>query len=152
LDNSKSILLEKKIDYIELLVNVSGDKLKELYCKAKIFWYLCGLDQTDPALVEHFGMTIVEAMENKLVPIVFDGGGQREIVDHGECGYRVKNIFHLIKYTYELIRDEKKREQFIEKSVVKSKLYSRERFESNFKEYFTELIKEYREFKKTNEN
>ena len=53
---------QSKAQPIEVQVNIPVNHLKDLYRKASIFWHLCGLDQTDPALVEHFGMTIAEAM------------------------------------------------------------------------------------------
>jgi glycosyltransferase involved in cell wall biosynthesis len=41
-------------------------------------------------------MTVVEAMQNEAVPIVYDGGGLPEIVDHGINGFRVKSTAELL--------------------------------------------------------
>ncbi|MCX6580888.1 MAG: glycosyltransferase family 4 protein [Candidatus Aminicenantes bacterium] len=128
---------------IRLMVNSSGDELKALYGKAKIFWHLCGLDQTDPALVEHFGMTIVEAMQNRLVPIVFDGGGQREIVDHGVNGFRVQSTAQSMSFTMKLINEPALREELGRRAFEKSKLFTRETFELNVREFFSAELAKY---------
>ena len=71
---------------IEIKPNIPVAEVRDLYRRAAVFWHACGLDETLPERVEHFGMTTVEAMQNYCVPIVIDGGGQREIVEHGDSG------------------------------------------------------------------
>lgn len=144
LEKIRDLLKLPGAENIELKVNVSGDELKELYKKAKIFWHLCGLDQSDPALVEHFGMTIVEAMQNKTVPIVFDGGGQREIVEQGTSGFRVTTTAELIKYTLQLIENPEGCSEMGEQAFARSKRFNRERFDKEVREYFSELLADYR--------
>ena len=129
---------------IELKVNIPGDELKDLYKKAKIFWHLCGLDQTDPALVEHFGMTIVEAMQNRAAPIAFDGGGQREIVEQGKSGFRVRTSADLIRYTLRLIEDPALCTEMGANAFDRSKRFTRQRFEAEVKEFFDEVLKKYK--------
>jgi len=129
---------------IQLKINIPGDELKSLYKKSSLFWHLCGLDQTDPALVEHFGMTIVEAMQNRLVPIVFDGGGQREIVEHGTSGFRVSSSAQLLTFTLKLIREAKLREELSMHAFEKSKKFTREVFEKEVKDFFTAELEKYR--------
>ncbi len=128
---------------IEIKTNIPKDELKALYGKAKIFWHLCGLDQSDPALVEHFGMTIVESMQNRIAPIVFDGGGQREIVEQGKSGFRVTTTAQLIKYTLQLMEDQSLWAEVSENAYERSKRFTRERFEAETKEFFTGVLKTY---------
>ncbi|MGE5341539.1 MAG: glycosyltransferase family 4 protein [Candidatus Omnitrophota bacterium] len=128
---------------IELKVNAPADELKALYRKSAIFWHLCGLDGKDPALIEHFGMTIVEAMQNHIVPIVFDGGGQREIVEQNMSGFRVTSTAELMNATLRLIRDPKLREDMSRNAWERSQCFSKEVFETNVKDFFTELLNEY---------
>lgn len=139
----REYLAERDVQNVELRVNISGDELKDLYKKAKIFWHLCGLDQSDPALVEHFGMTIAESMQNRIAPIVFDGGGQREIVEHGKSGFRVTTTAELIRYTLTLMEDGALRKEAGEQAFRRSKLFSRERFEERVKDFFQQLLEEY---------
>jgi glycosyltransferase involved in cell wall biosynthesis len=139
----KELIEKSGTNNILLMVNSSGDELKALYDKAKIFWHLCGLDQTDPSLVEHFGMTIVEAMQNRLVPIVFDGGGQREIVDHGVNGFRVNSTAQLMSFTMKVINDPSLQIELGGQAFEKSKLFTRETFEQKVKEFFSAELEKY---------
>ena len=41
----------------------------------------------DPASVEHFGISIVEAMSRGAIPVVTAAGGPSEIVIHNVTGY-----------------------------------------------------------------
>ena len=129
---------------IELKINISADELKALYRRSSIFWHLCGLDQTDPSLVEHFGMTIVEAMQNGLVPIVFDGGGQREIVEQEVSGFRIQSTAALMNATIKLIREPALRSQLSRSAFERSKLFTREAFESNVRDFFSAELEKYR--------
>ena len=143
LQKIQDFIKSKKTTNIEIKINISVNELKSLYNKSKFFWHLCGLDQTDPSLIEHFGMTIVEAMQNRLVPIVFDGGGQREIVDHGISGFRVKSISELITYSIKLITNQDIMKNMSINSYKKSKLFTREAFDIKVKSFFYKILEDY---------
>lgn len=128
---------------INLEINIPAEKLKSLYRDAKIFWHLCGLGQNDPAKIEHFGMTICESMQNSLVPIVFDGGGQREIVEHGSNGFRVNSTFQLIQHTVQLIQDPIKLEAMGQAAKLSSKAYDKSRFIKEVRDFFNRLLTQY---------
>ncbi len=136
--------ITKNCTDIMLKVNIGVDELKEFYFKAKIFWHLCGLDQTDPALVEHFGMTIVEAMQNKIVPLVFDGGGQKEIVDHLINGYRVNKTSELISFTVDLIKNPQQANKMAQAACIKSKRFSAQNFRKGVRDFFQQVILKYK--------
>ncbi len=91
---------------IEIKPNVTVQDIKDHYARAAIFWHACGLDQTRPEWVEHFGMTTVESMQNYCLPIVIDGGGQREIVEHGKSGFRFSTLEQLRVYTLIVMEDQ----------------------------------------------
>lgn len=129
---------------ILLKINIPGDELKNIYKRSGIFWHLCGLDQTDPALVEHFGMTIVEAMQNRVVPIVFDGGGQREIVGNGTSGFRISSTAELMTFTLRLIREPDLREKLGKNAFERSKDFSKEVFEKNIWAFFSKELQKYK--------
>ncbi len=68
---------------IKILTNASFDNLLHYYQRAKIYWHAAGYGadlNKEPEKAEHFGISIVEAMVSKAVPIVFKGGGPVEIV------------------------------------------------------------------------
>lgn len=68
---------------IEFLVNTPFTNLKKAYSQAKIFWHAAGFgynEMTQPEKMEHFGMTTVEAMASGCWPLVYEAGGQKEIL------------------------------------------------------------------------
>jgi glycosyltransferase involved in cell wall biosynthesis len=140
----KKVIQKSAAENIELKLNIPGDELKSLYKRSAIFWHLCGLNQTDPALVEHFGMTIVEAMQNRAVPIVFDGGGQREIVEHGTSGFRVSSSAELMTFTLKLIREPQLREELGSNAFERSKAFTREVFEKKTRDFFSAELQKYK--------
>ena len=70
LQSVRQAVTESALANVELRVNIAASELKSLYQRSKIFWHLCGLDRDEPELVEHFGMTTAEAMQNSCVPVV----------------------------------------------------------------------------------
>jgi O-antigen biosynthesis protein len=128
---------------IELRVNASYDELQDLYARASIFWHACGLNTVNPHWVEHFGMTTVEAMQNYCVPIVINGGGQREIVEHGRSGLLFDTVEELCVYTRQLIEDVDLRTRLQEGAAERSRRFTRARFEANAERLFGLIAQEY---------
>src|SRR5205823_13739270 len=116
---------------IEVRVDVPFEELKTCYALASIFWHACGLGEQDPHLIEHFGMTTAEAMQNGCAPIVIDGGGQREIVEHGVSGFRFSTLEELCVWTLRLIEDARLRESIQLAARRRSGDFSRPAFEAN---------------------
>lgn len=128
---------------IELKVNIPKEELKNLYQQSSLFWHLCGLGGKDPAETEHFGMAVVEAMQNKVVPIVFDGGGLREIVDHGQNGFCVQNSAALLEYSLKLIKNQDILRKMSQKAYEKAGHFSRENFKKKVLSFFQQLLEDY---------
>jgi len=126
---------------IELRINIPLPELKSLYRESTLFWHLCGLTHDDPSAIEHFGMTTVEAMQNKMVPIVYDGGGLREIVDHGVNGFRVQSKAELLEYSMRLIRDPKLVQKLSTSAHEKAQTYSRKKFEARVRVFFDGVLR-----------
>ena len=124
---------------IELIPNLTNSELKRLYSEASIFWHACGLGERDPHLIEHFGMTTVEAMQNYCVPIVFDGGGQKEIVEDGISGFRFKTVEELQSYTLRVINNEELREELARKASERSHCFSLTIFKRKLLEFFSNV-------------
>ncbi len=125
---------------VELNVNLPAEELKALYRDASIFWHMCGLNREDPGETEHFGMTAVEAMQNGLVPVVYDGGGLPEIVDHGVNGFRVKSTAELLKRTLELLAEPGRIAGFGKAAREKARAFSRANFEATARSIFDEVL------------
>jgi glycosyltransferase involved in cell wall biosynthesis len=128
---------------VELKINIPLSELKQLYTRSAIFWHFCGLGQSNPAHVEHFGMSTVEAMQNGCLPIVFDGGGQREIVEHGISGYRFSSIGELLGRTLKTIRDPGKRELTSRAAQLRGGDFTRAIFADRVRGLFRQLAEEY---------
>lgn len=130
---------------IEIHTNVSNAKLKKLYAKSKIFWHACGLNQNEnknPNLIEHFGMTTVEAMQNGCAPIVINAGGQKEIIQHKKDGFKFENERMLKKYTLKLIKTEKILKEIQKEAKKSSKKYNKKTFLKEFSKIMEDFEKD----------
>jgi glycosyltransferase involved in cell wall biosynthesis len=143
LDELKSLIADLPRRNIELRVNIPAAELRILYREASIFWHLCGIVHDHPSEVEHFGMTTVEAMQNRAVPIVYDGGGLREIVDHGVDGFRVRTGGELLEYSMKLIRQPELIEGLGAAAHRKAQEFSRARFEEHVSAFFGRILEGY---------
>ncbi|MFC1625711.1 glycosyltransferase family 4 protein [Patescibacteria group bacterium] len=131
-DNLKRLRSLAKGFSVSLIESPSFKELVDLYGKSKIYWSAAGygIDEgKHPELTEHFGISLVEAMAAGCVPIVFEAGGQKEIIIGGENGLLWKNIAKLSENTKKLIMDSKLLRSISKKAIEDSKKYSNERFE-----------------------
>jgi len=130
-------------DFVEVRCNVSEQELRSWYARALLFWHACGMGASEAHLIEHFGMSTAEAMQNGCVPIVFDGGGQREIVEHGLTGFRFRGADELCAWTARLISDEGLRTAVQERAQKSSGRFLRSAFEARARWLFDLILDEY---------
>ncbi len=138
LDQVRAAITQSPAD-IEIHVDVSVDRIRDFYRRAAIFWHACGLNESRPERVEHFGMTTVEAMQNYCVPIVIDGGGQREIVQHGQNGFRFGSLKDLQRYALRLIEDDNERRRLAEQAFERSHRFNRKVFRAELDKLLQQL-------------
>lgn len=136
----RTYLREAKKPGIEVLVNIPATVLRSLYEEGKIFWHFCGLGQTDPAKVEHFGMTVAEAMQNGCVPVVFGGGGQTEIVEPGVSGFLFSSEQELGAITLKLLRNPGELADMSHRAYLAGKRFGRKVFGEAIRQYFADLL------------
>lgn len=129
---------------IELRVNVPEKELRTVYQRAKIFWHLCGLNQKDPAKVEHFGMNIVEAMQNACLPIVYKGGGQTEIVEDGVSGYLFSDETGLREKTAVLVNNPEDLDRMGRAAYERGKRFHVDIFVDKIRTHFLKRLEEYK--------
>lgn len=75
---------------IKIIHDASAETVKSYYSIAKIYWHATGYsvdEYINPMLVEHFGISTIEAMSSGAVPIVINKGGQKELIEHGVNGF-----------------------------------------------------------------
>lgn len=86
--------------------------VRDLRARAAIAWHAAGYGESErrnPERYEHFGMAVAELMLSGVVPVVFDGGGLREIVEPGRSGYRWRTLDELADCTLALARNGRRR-------------------------------------------
>ena len=125
---------------IELKVNIRASEVKAAYGRAKLFWHFCGLGQTDPGKVEHFGMTVAEAMQNGCVPVVFRGGGQIEIVEEGTSGFLFSSPQELVHKTIGLLADPARLKEMSGRAHERGTAFRREVFADTVRTYFRSIL------------
>lgn len=108
--------------------NLNYDSLIELYGKASIYWHAAGFDEEDPANMEHFGITTVEAMAGGCVVVVIGKGGQPEIVRQEESGFLWTSLVQLEEFTLRVIGDRKLFKKISLGAVSRSQDFSKKRF------------------------
>jgi glycosyltransferase involved in cell wall biosynthesis len=120
---------------IEFIVNPEFTKLKEIYSKSKIYWHGAGFgvdEYLHPEQTEHFGMTVVEAMDSGLVPLVVAKGGLTEIVTESFNGFTWQTIDELVAKTQLLIATPSDLEKLSKAAHDSSQVFSKENFETKF--------------------
>lgn len=97
--NNKNILLKPNIPYLQLF---------EYYRKSIFFWHFTGygVDEVKhPEMVEHLGMSPLEAMAAGSIPFCFGAGGPKEIITDGKNGFLFKNQEELLLKTENVLKD-----------------------------------------------
>jgi glycosyltransferase involved in cell wall biosynthesis len=115
-------------------IDIPFSDLKLHLSNSKIYWHATGLDVNEnasPILLEHFGITTVEAMASGCVPIVIDKGGQSEIVTK-EAGLKWETREDWKKQTLRIIKDDKLRQKMSRAAIKRSKYFSKENFHKRF--------------------
>ncbi|MEK7551108.1 MAG: glycosyltransferase, partial [Patescibacteria group bacterium] len=112
---------------IKILENASYKDLSREYALSKIYWHAAGVNEDldkFPEKAEHFGITTVEAEINGLVPVVFDAGGQKEIVKEGESGYLWTSDIEFIEKTFVVTRNASLLRKMSDKAVISGHKFS----------------------------
>lgn len=116
---------------IEFHINSSYEDLLRHYNQATVFWHAAGFGVDEsrfPQRAEHFGMSTLEAMSARCIPVVMNRGGQKEIVSHTESGYLWNNVDELLKHSMNLITDESLVVSLQKKVRARFHEFDRERF------------------------
>jgi glycosyltransferase involved in cell wall biosynthesis len=116
---------------IQIIKSPKLMELKDLYGKSKIFWSASGFNENEilnPEKVEHFGITLVEAMSSGNGVLAFNAGGHKEIIEQGNNGYLWTDTEELIRLTEELIKDRQRLRKMSLAAVHSASEYGYEKF------------------------
>jgi glycosyltransferase involved in cell wall biosynthesis len=91
---------------------------------------------------EHFGIVPVESQAAGCPPIVANGGGQKETVEHGKTGFRADSPEELSKYLRLLLDDPKQWKRMSDNGRLNAKNYSFETIGSQWQNLLEQLKKE----------
>ena len=87
-------------------VNPSPKFLARLYSDATIYWHLTGIGlnpESSPECLEHFGISVVEAMSAGCIPVAVKFGGPQEIITDSWDGFLVESAKEVKADTERLI-------------------------------------------------
>lgn len=133
-----SLLKEKAKGYpVEFFDSPSFEVIKDLYSRAKIFWYAAGFgvdEVIEPERVEHFGITPVEAIAAGCIPVVVKKGGLKEIITNGKNGFFWQTEEELIGITRKIIQEKETYKRMKNEMVKLGDRFSKERFRREFDE------------------
>jgi glycosyltransferase involved in cell wall biosynthesis len=84
---------------IVLKPNIDLDNLYDLYARSRFYWHFAGYgidDRKNPELVEHLGISPIEAMASGNVVFCYKAGGPKEIVVDQKNGFLFENEEQLL--------------------------------------------------------
>lgn len=122
---------------VEIIESPDFKFLADLYGKSKIFWTASGLgidEEKNPESVEHFGISVVEAMSAGSVPFAFEAGGHKETIVDGVNGFLWKNTSELIAKTKRIIKYPSELRNLSMLAKSDSLKYSEERFDGDIEQ------------------
>lgn len=130
--------LEKLKDFskgypVRIVKSPTFKELLMLYGQAKIFWSAVGFgvnEDKEPEKVEHFGISVVEAMAGGSIPIVYNGGGHKEIIKEAINGFLWGKEGQLVKKTIALVKEPAKIRKMSLTAIHASRKFGYERFEA----------------------
>lgn len=128
---------------VEIYPNASLEQVQQFYAKSSLFWHLCGLDEMNPERFEHFGMATVEAMQNGCIPIVFNGGGQPEIIESEKSGFLINSLDELCQQTHQLLIHSEAWIELQDKARDRGKAFDLTQFKIRITEFFETIEREY---------
>lgn len=120
---------------VRFFPNCTFDTLARLYNESLIYWHAAGFGETRPEHMEHFGITTVEAMSAGCIPVVFNGGGQSEIINRNlwatpdEC----------LTMTEKIIKNKAEQRAIVKDMIQQSKKFNVETFTKAFDNLLSDL-------------
>lgn len=112
--------------------NCPGLTRANILSQSALFISACGYENNEnktPMLVEHYGISVVEAMAQGCVPVVVGKGGHNETVDHGKNGYHWNTKEELQLVLVKLLKNKELVMEMGAEAYLKSRQYSFDKLE-----------------------
>lgn len=122
---------------VEVLTNISWERLSGILSKALVFWHASGMgedEEKNPEKFEHFGITTVEAMASGAICVVINKGGQPEIIDDKVNGFLFESWGQLKEHTLKICSGELDNEAISRRAIERAGKFSSSSFERNLLE------------------
>lgn len=120
---------------VSVLENPDFTTIQKALGHSVFFWSASGYGvdaEKEPNRLEHFGMTVVEAMASGAIPLIYGVGGGVEIIRDGINGFLWQKPEEMIFYTKKLIQDPDRIQEISKAAVVDAQKFSYEKFKANF--------------------
>lgn len=96
---------------VDFLFGGSSDKLQDALQSSLVQWHMTGLvsnqrdqqNRSDPADVEHFGISIIEGMSAGCIPIAYCVGGATDFIHHNVNGFLACSEHNFLVHTRKLL-------------------------------------------------
>ena len=88
----------------------------------------CRSDFEEPERVEHFGISVVEAMGHGCVPVVIAAGGPLETVRDGVDGIHCRTLGDMVGATRRILSDSEQQRKLAASARERARQFSHERF------------------------
>lgn len=94
---------------VTIMNDASPEDIEQILQRSHVFWHLTGIDivanvTMDPASMEHFGISVVEAMSAGCIPIVLGEGGTTDIVQDEVNGFWAKDERDFVSQTLKVMK------------------------------------------------
>jgi GT2 family glycosyltransferase/glycosyltransferase involved in cell wall biosynthesis len=122
--------------------NISRDDLAQLYRGSAILIHAAGMgvDELEfPEQLEHFGITPVEAASFGCIPVVFAGGGPKDVVAQLGCDTAFRSVDECVDIIESLLRDPVGSGLLSEKLVSESDQFSAGQFRIRVAEAISDM-------------
>jgi O-antigen biosynthesis protein len=122
--------------------NVSRYDLARLYMSSAVLIHAAGMgvDELEfPEQLEHFGITPVEAASFGCIPVVFAGGGPKEVVAELGCDTQFRTLDECVDIVGSLLSDPQRSTEISRHLVSSSQQFSAEQFGIRVTEAITSM-------------
>jgi O-antigen biosynthesis protein len=122
--------------------NVSHGELAQLYMTSAVLIHAAGMgvDELEfPEQMEHFGITPVEAASFGCIPVVFAGGGPKDVVTQLGCDTLFRTSDECVDVIEALLNDPRGSAALSQRLITSSRQFSAEQFRARVIEAITTM-------------